>query len=155
MASPSKHLAAGVIGGIATYAFTKNILLAAGFFMGSWAIDLDHVWIFWRKTNFSKIFDVRGMVNYHSKQKFLRQPFLHLLHFHNIEFLSGVLFLAVYFPGISVPLWGLFAGMLLHIIIDDIELFRDRTLHQRCHSVIEYIIRKYIFRKKTFHDLYP
>ena len=158
MASPQKHLATGIIGSAAIYAFTRNIPLTAGFFMGSWAIDLDHVWIFWRETNFSRIFDVKGMINYHSKLRFeqlIKKPFLHLLHFHTIEFLLGVLLLAIYLPSISAPLQGLFIGMLLHIIIDDIGLLKVMSFHKRCHSIIEYNIRKYIFREKTYHDLYP
>lgn len=159
MASPQKHLAAGVIGGIATYAFTGNIQLAAGFFMGSWAIDLDHVWIFWRETKFSRIFDMKGMMDYHSKQRFeqfTQKPFLHLLHFHTIEFLLGFLLLAIYFPSISALPLGLFTGALLHIIIDDIGFSsKVMSFHKRCHSIIEYNVRKYIFREKTYHDLYP
>lgn len=159
--SPQKHLLVGVGGGIAVGLFSGNPYLGVGFFMGSWAIDLDHLWQYWRINNFDKPFSVKEFFKFNDKhgRKFGENPYLHLLFGHTVEINLLLLFLAMLLGDpISLLFWGMLFGSMIHLALDDINMYRGYVkrgkfpwfMFKRCHSIVEFYIRKYFLKEKEY-----
>jgi len=148
--SPGKHVAMGVAGGTLIYIVSRNIALSAGFFIGSWIADFDHVWQYWRMNHFKKPFAVKDFLKFNDAltEKFINgQPWLHVLFLHSIEFLLLILALGLY---------GVLSGMVIHLILDDIFLYRyvKGNFLKRAHSIVEYYIRSRVFKEQKYEDIY-
>jgi len=74
------------------------VFYSIGFFVGSWLIDIDHLWQYWQSTglNFKNLFAPREFFRFISLKtsEFKKRPFLHLLPLHSLEFLCLLYFLA-------------------------------------------------------------
>lgn len=153
--SPAKHVAMGITGGVAIYTISRDTAQAIGFFIGSWAIDLDHVWQYWRINHFEKPFAVKDFLKFNDAltEKFINgQTWLHVLFMHTIEFFLTLLILALSLNNYIIIqlLYGALIGIFIHLVLDDIFLYKYVGVKflKRAHSLIEYHARKRIFKEK-------
>ncbi len=166
LSSPLDHLIVGTIGGVGIYVVSQNVILSAGFFLGSWLImDLDHVWEYWKAIKFSplKMINVKEFFRWNEEKsmRFLKKPHLCFLPLHTVEFLLLWLCLVKFLYGISAFsayffCISAFAAMIIHLIMDRLEL-RQKTpyANKYCHSAIEYWWRYSVGEEAAYEDVWP
>jgi len=144
-----------IIGGVAMVILAPHwgIWRALLFWGAEVLIDADHYWDYlWR----SKFQDWSGwrMFRYYrlitQKERFHKKNIIHISILHTIEVFIGV-FLLAHFWNYTFFIT-IFLGMVLHIILDMIQLAYLRIFFIRAYSVIEYFIRK---RRLLRHGLNP
>jgi len=131
-----------ILGGAAAlilYPFTG--LNALWFFGASVLIDIDHYLDFIYHTGLKDLGPKR-MFQYHNcLQRWWRDPaFLNMEVFHTVEFLALIIALALIFS--SAALWALFFGLIFHIALDLVFLYRNGIFFKRIHSITAYFIKK-------------
>jgi len=137
-----------IIGGAVSIILYPFIGLEALWFFGaSVLIDIDH-YIDFIYHNGMKDFSPTRMFLYHKiLSQWLKEPeFLNMEIFHTAEFLTLILALALIFD--SPALAAVFFGLILHIALDVIFLFRHKVLNKRVHSIAGYFIKKRAFARK-------
>lgn len=153
--SPIGHFKVGVFGGAAIHIIFNDLSLAVSFLLGSFLItDVDHFIAYCLEVEFKEIFNIKKIVAFHHTrgEEFSRVAFLHLYPLHSIEFLTLLMIGYNY----SYFFSGLFWGCFIHIVCDDLALFLKTGLNfqKRCHSIIEYLIRRFIFRQKIYREIW-
>lgn len=113
----------------------------AAFWLSNVLIDIDHYLdlVFWsgfRAFRFHQVFHYSAHICENSRQR----PILTVEVLHTAE---AVLVLAFLGYGLGLG-WcrPVLAGMLLHMAVDLFHLARMRHLHVRCHSFVEFWLRK-------------
>jgi hypothetical protein len=147
--SPKQHI---TYGGLASVALSPILGKASiAFWIGSVLIDTDHYLEFIYHNRFSN-FSIKRMLDYHCiLGDWLSRPeFINLSIFHTLESLAIVYLLSKLLN--SQWLVALFYGMLFHIILDTIHLYRQGATFKRAFSIIEFWIRKRFMRR---NGLYP
>lgn len=106
------------------------------FFVASIMIDIDHFFSYYLK---HRNFSVRGMFEYHKNLFANRKenPFLDLSIFHTLEFLILILTISCYSEIALFIFWGL----IFHVLLDVVYLYKYDFLFGRAWSLIEYFIR--------------
>jgi len=138
-----------IIGGAVSIILYPFIGLEAVWFFGaSVLIDIDH-YIDFIYHNGMKDFSPARMFLYHKiLSRWLKDPeFLNMEIFHTVEFLTFILALALISK--SPALAAVFFGLMLHIALDVIFLFRHKVLNKRVHSIAGYFIKKRALPKKA------
>lgn len=144
---PREH---AVYGGLAAAALYPA--LGAGsllFWAASVAIDLDHYLDYIWHNRFTD-FGFKGMFEYHRliTRKWHSPEFLNVEVFHTIEFIVP-LFMAAHFTG-SALLFAVCLGLVFHILLDLVSLFKNGIGTARAHSLPEYFIRKKMLEARGF-----
>jgi hypothetical protein len=106
------------------------------FACGSMLIDVDHYFLFVFR---EKRLGIREMFRYHDFL-FSRKdeiPYSGICLFHSLEIFALIAFFACFLP---VLLW-LLGGMVYHLLLDLLHLYRHNYLSGRALSVIEHLIR--------------
>lgn len=108
------------------------------FFLGGVLIDIDHYIDYVIRF---KDFGLDGMFEYYCDALHPTnrgsKPYLWLGIFHTVEF-----FACMYLASLIVPgLWFVMLGMLFHLVLDIIFLYRLNVLQDRAISLIEYLVR--------------
>jgi hypothetical protein len=133
------HIILGGVGSIALYPFPS--LPGLVFWLSSVVIDVDHYLDFIYRNGFTD-FRIKKALDYHDVLRGLwRSPeFLHISVFHTVEFAALVYILSVWTD--AAWLKALCLGIVFHVAVDMIYLYRHKVLTLRAYSVIEYLIRK-------------
>lgn len=146
---PKEHL---IYGSLASAALYPVMGVNAVFFWGaSFAIDIDHYLDFLYHNGF-KDFSVKKMLDYHAALEgfWFRPEFLNIEVFHSAEFIMPF-YLITRLTG-SAAMTALFWGLVFHIVLDMVFLWRLNIFSNRAHSFAEYFLRKRSMEKR---GLYP
>lgn len=110
---------------------------AVYFYIGSIMIDIDHYPLYVFET---KSLSIKGMFRHYDGllEKVKNIPYLALCMFHTIEFLI----ILVFFSFFSNIIFYALLGILFHLVLDAIDLYKTGCLSKRAISIIEYFIRK-------------
>jgi hypothetical protein len=117
--------------------FLWNLPQIAWFAVGSIFIDVDHYIAYVLRF---KRFDVKGMFQYfnewlpENKEKI---SYGGICIFHTIEIYLMIWIASAYFPF----LYFILTGMIFHIVLDYVYLFRNKAIFTRAFSIIEHFIR--------------
>ena len=130
-----------VAGGVASAALIPVLgVNSAAFFAASVLIDADHYLDYVYRNNFTD-FSIKRMFAFHDflYEKTRETPFVGLSIMHTVEFLLLVYAVAALtgLAAIEAILWGL----LFHMVLDLIYLYRQGRLFKRALSIVEYVIR--------------
>jgi len=141
-----------VAGGVASAALIPVLgVNSAAFFASSVLIDFDHYLDYVYRNNFTD-FSVKRMFAFHEflYEKTNETLFLGLSVMHTVEFLLLVYAVAALtgVAAIEAILWGL----LFHMVLDLIYLYRQGRLFRRALSIVEYVIR---WNRLKRHGLHP
>ena len=117
------------------------------FFCASVLIDVDH-YIDYVWHNAFRDLSPSGMFAYHRVLEGMwpRKEFLSLEVFHTVEFLAA-LYAASWLLA-SGALRAVFWGMVFHVLLDIVFLFRHRALFKRSYSVTEHLVRTAVMRSR-------
>ena len=147
-----RHICVGFFVGCCLFFLFKSVFYSIGFFVGSWLIDIDHLWQYWQSTglNFKNLFAPREFFRFISLKtsEFKKRPFLHLLPLHSLEFLCLLYFLAQISGSlIRNLLLGSLLGCVVHLFLDDISLYKMTGVKftKRVHSIVEFFTRRSFF----------
>lgn len=108
------------------------------FCTGSILIDFDHQIYYTLKTG---RYDISGMFRFFREdidEHLYSIPYIGVCIFHTVEFFLAVAILSLFFPLLKY----LFAGLVLHIILDIYDLIRLKVPFIRAYSLIEHIFRR-------------
>ncbi len=141
-----------VAGGVASAALIPVLgVNSAAFFASSVLIDFDHYLDYVYRSNFTD-FSVKRMFAFHEflYEKTSDTVFLGLSVMHTVEFLLLVYAVAALtgVAAIEAILWGL----LFHMVLDLVYLYRQGRLFRRAFSIVEYVIR---WNRLKRHGLHP
>ena len=130
-----------VAGGVASAALIPVLgVNSAAFFAASVLIDFDHYLDYIYRNNFTD-FSVKRMFAFNEflYEKTNETLFLGLSVMHTVEFLLLVYTVAALtgLAAIEAILWGL----LFHMVLDLVYLYRQGALFRRALSIVEYVIR--------------
>jgi hypothetical protein len=133
------HTILGGAASIILYPFTGlNVLW---FFGASVLIDIDHYLDFIYHTGLKDLAPKRMFQYHNSLQRWWQDPaFLNMEVFHTVEFLSLIVILALILS--SRALWALFFGLIFHIALDLVFLYRHGIFNKRIHSIAGYFLKK-------------
>jgi hypothetical protein len=136
---PGGHILAGGVASIFLYPFPS--IQGLIFWFSSFAVDFDHYLEFIYHNGFTD-FSIKKGVLYHDVLKgFWKRPeFLNLSIFHTVEFAAMLYILSLWTD--AAWLRALFLGLVFHVVIDILYLYREKILTLRAYSLIEYWIRK-------------
>ena len=127
---------------------------SAVFWASSVLIDGDHYLDYLYRNGF-KDFSIRRMFTFHKLlfEEEENQNFLGLSVMHTVEFLLGVYAVSALtgWVWLKAALW----GMLFHMAIDLVYLYRQGRLFERALSIIEYVIRWKRMRRRGLHPEQP
>jgi hypothetical protein len=130
-----------VAGGVASAALIPVLgVNSAAFFTASVLIDVDHYLDYVYRNNFTD-FSIKRMFAFHDllDEKISETPFVGLSVMHTVEFFLLVYAVAALtgLAAIEAILWGL----LFHMVLDLVYLYRQGILFRRALSIVEYVIR--------------
>lgn len=150
---PRNHVILGGAAAGALYPFLgANSVI---FWLASFLVDIDHYLEFLYHNGFTD-FSFRRMFDYHRVlQRFYRRPdFLNVSVFHTVEFLAPLYAVSRVLG--SEALEAVFWGILLHLTLDMLSLLSGGAFFKRSHSIIEYLIRRRLLKRRGFRpaDIY-
>ena len=143
--SPKDHV---ILGGAAAATLAPFIgPVSLLFWVASFLIDLDH-YMDYVYHNGLRDYSFKRMFEYHNTlELYWHQPeFLNLEVFHTIEFMT-LLYLVTAYTG-SIVLLSVWWGMLFHISLDLVYLWRIKIFFKRASSLTEYFIRKRVYERR-------
>ena len=127
---------------------------SAFFFASSVLIDGDHYVDYLYRNRF-KDFSVRRMFTFHERlfSRGKEKDFLGLNILHTVEALVFIYAVSAFtdWLWLKAVLW----GMLFHVIVDLIYLYRQGRLFRRSVSIIEYIIRWRLMKRRGLNPELP
>jgi hypothetical protein len=142
---PSHHLVLGTVAAVALVPVLGTHSLPFG--VAAVLIDADHYLDYLYRNGF-KDFSLRRAVQWHDFliAQVRRNPFLGLSLFHTVEVLAltGLLSFATGY----LFLWAVFWGMLFHFGTDLVHEFRHRLYFKRAVSLVEYVVRWNLMKKR-------
>lgn len=142
---PRDHVIYGSIGAVALYPFMGKE--TAFFWAASVAIDIDHyIDYIWR--NRLSDLSLRGMFEYHRHitKKWHDPAFLNIEIFHTVEFVLP-LFVVAHWTA-SAMLFAACLGLVFHMALDLLSLYKNGIFFARAHSLPEYFIRKTMLQRR-------
>ncbi len=142
---PRNHVILGGAAAGALYPFMgANSVI---FWLASFLVDIDHYLDFLYHNGFTD-FSFRRMFDYHrALQKYWPRPgFINVAVFHTVEFVA--LLYAVSKGLDSGALEAVFWGILFHLMLDMVFLFRAGAFFKRAHSITEYLIRRRLLERR-------
>lgn len=122
------------------------------FFTASFAVDIDH-YLDYVYHNRATDFSFRGMFGYHDAlaRMWGRPDFLNIEVFHTVEFIVA-LFAAARLLG-SYALEAVFWGIVFHVVLDMIFLYRMNIFFKRSYSMAEYFIRRRLLEMRGYNPV--
>lgn len=107
------------------------------FFLASILIDLDH---YPMSIIATKSFSIKRMFRYHQELfKYVKKnPYLGLCIFHTMEFLAIFIVLSFY----SSIAFYILLGLIYHLVLDTIFLYKEGCLFKKANSILEYFVRR-------------
>ena len=108
---PTAHLAASAVASTSLYFFTKSMPIAGASLIAGFLVDIDHLIDYFREYGFRT--DIREFLRIFYETRFRK---LYLV-FHSWELIFTLLLLA-WLSGRNEVLFGLSAGVLQHLILD-------------------------------------
>ncbi len=148
--SPRDHV---ILGGLAAAVITPFVgVEALAFFLASVLIDTDHYLDFVYHNGLEDI-SLKGMFRYHNElERYWNKPgFLSIEIFHTVEFLTCVFILSIVTGSEVVTV--IFLGLVFHVLLDTVYLYRRGALFIRSYSMLEYLIRRHTLMKKGLHPV--
>lgn len=149
---PQYHIVSG--GVVASLLIPVLGVHSAVFFASSVLIDGDHYLDYLYRNRF-KDFSVKRMFTFHELlfTRGQKQNFLGLNIMHTVEFLL-LLYAVAAFTGSALTMAALW-GMLFHMLVDLVYLYRQDRLFRRALSVTEYVIRWNRMKRQGLHPEVP
>jgi len=130
---PKIHIALGIIFSAIFLFFGTPVFYIIVMFLASVLIDTDHyIWYVKREHDWN----LRNAYIWHKTQPLMHKPVMHI--FHTVEFILIIIILSFY----SQFFLFLSIGLLLHSVMDIIDMFPKRRYSCRELSLIRYLIRK-------------
>ncbi len=150
---PRDHVILGGAAAGALYPFLgANSII---FWLASFLVDIDHYLDFIYHNGFTD-FSFRRMFDYHrALQKLWSRPdFINVEIFHTVEFVAPLYAVSRYLG--SGALEAVFWGILFHMALDMLTLFRCGAFFKRSYSITEYLIRKRLLERRGLRpvDIY-
>jgi hypothetical protein len=142
---PRDHLILGGAAAGALYPFLGvNSVI---FWLASVLVDIDHYLSFLYHNGFTD-FSFRRMFAYHrALHSFCKKPdFINVEIFHTVEFVAPLYAVSRYLG--AGALEAVFWGILFHLALDILPLFRCGAFFKRSYSITEYLIRKRLLERR-------